>query len=472
MSFTDISLGATSGWSWDFEDDGEWNSHLQHPFHVFSTPGPHRVTFEVSNAYGPGRITKTVSVIPAGSNPYISAVTREYPGFFLEGTVATNTFDVEVDWRGTPGTVSFSIDGAPSIVEPGTTSGAAHTFNLGSDFSPGWSGSEMLIIATNGEGLSSSPLSQYVYVYPFPSWLVDAISLGFGDLTFTAGGGEVRADLSSEFPVPHFREGCTLECALDDECDDCLRIPHFVPYINGAFDLLETYASIDGSVSSTGVGGFSIHGQTGFFALGGGDTSGGVYGEVGGSGSFRLFPPEGMELTQASFRLYLEGVLTKSVGILDAVPALSSAESWPVIGGVMKTINQVATITGQLEPQLEFTARFSQGPTGTLEFADGTGALDLDLLATLAIPLDTSVGHVDLRAWVGGGGGFTLGVPEPLLRELDLRFQTGASLELDSRSTFAPKRRSTPNASGLRQPTSRSVRLREIFRDPGATQRH
>jgi len=429
VSFNDSSAGSPAMWRWDFDGDGVWDSTAQSPTYTFSTPGPQPVTLRVTNPYASDQITKTVPVAGSAGTPTVTGVARQYRGFFLDGVTVTNTFDVTVDWEGDPGSVGFSINGGPPTTVPGDATGASHTFNMGADFPPAWTGSTVSFTPTNGGGSGGSAHVENVFVFPYPTWLADAISIGFGDLSITAGQGQVRFDLASEFPRPHFREGCTLACAVDPGCGDCLRIPSFVPYVNGAFDILETYATIQGHLVSTGTGNLSLYGQTGFYALGGGDAGGGVLGTASGSGDFQLLAPGGLELTQASFTLDLEGLLTKEVGILDAVPALAGAEGWPVIGGIMGTINDVATLRGELRPSLGLAAHFAQDASGALVFSNGTGNLGLDMLATLEIPISE---RIFLRGWVGGGGDFTLGVPEPLLRELNLRFQTGAEIHVDA----------------------------------------
>ncbi len=63
--FTDLSTGAPTAWSWDFESDGIIDSTAQDPSHTYSGPGLYTVTLYVSNSAG-------VSAPKVRSN-YISA---------------------------------------------------------------------------------------------------------------------------------------------------------------------------------------------------------------------------------------------------------------------------------------------------------------------------------------------------------------------------------------------------------------
>jgi PKD repeat protein len=65
VAFSDLSTSPTS-WAWDFGDGS--TSTLQHPTHVYTTPGTYDVTLSVSNAVGTDAVTKvdyiTVDVPP------------------------------------------------------------------------------------------------------------------------------------------------------------------------------------------------------------------------------------------------------------------------------------------------------------------------------------------------------------------------------------------------------------------------
>jgi PKD repeat protein len=300
---------------------------------------------------------------------------------------------------------------------------------MGTDFPARATASNVTIIATNGAGVSSVPWAESMFVFPWPEWLQLAVSIDSSALKVAAGKGEVTESISFDYPDPHIEDGCTVTCAGDPNCSKCSRIPDYIPFLNGTFDLLETYAQVKGTVSSSGTGNLSLQGQTGFFALGGGQAAAGILGTARGSGTFRLSPPSGFTLTSASFTLGLAGTLSKTVGVADAIPALASLEGIPIIGSGVEWFNKHATLTGEISSKLDLAASFAQrASTGNLEFADGTGTLGLDLGATLAVEL---VPHLNASGWVSGGGSFTVGVPAPYLRQGEVHFEAGVGLDFD-----------------------------------------
>lgn len=57
VNFTDISIGAPTGWSWDFGDSQ--SSALQNPAHTYTNTGLYTVSLVATNAYGSDTMTKT-----------------------------------------------------------------------------------------------------------------------------------------------------------------------------------------------------------------------------------------------------------------------------------------------------------------------------------------------------------------------------------------------------------------------------
>lgn len=406
VQFFNTSFGDGATWTWDFDGDGITDSTAQNPTCTFATPGPHVVSLRATNAYGSHQTSRTISVggAPTGT-PVITGIQRELPGFFLQGTQAGNRFTVDVDWQGSPGTVSFSINGSPAVVEPGTPTGASHLFQIGSDFPPRFQASTITLRATNGAGIQGPVWSETVFLFPHPTWLQQALSFG-GDLQFHIGGGEVRASVGFEFPEPPL--------------EGKVHIPSFVPYIGGDLGFEETFAQIEGEVSSLGIGRLSVSGQTGFVAM----DQPPLTGSVRGSGEFRLLPPDGLELTGASFAIGLSGGIRKEVGIVEAIPVLASAADWPIVSW----FNESATLTGEISPSLELAASFAQKEDGSLGFHESTGTLGLDLTATLEVDI---IPRLTASAWVAGGGSALVGVPSPFFRELEIGVEAGADLKVD-----------------------------------------
>ncbi len=97
-----------------------------------------------------------------------------------------------------------------------------------------------------------------------PTWLT--LSAEFGGVGVSAGDGAVTYTMKTDFPRPHLAS------------DGPIHIPDAIPFIGGAFGLLETYGTITGQVSSIGTGSLSVGGTTGFTA-GGSTLLGSVSGE-------------------------------------------------------------------------------------------------------------------------------------------------------------------------------------------------
>gem|GEM_PF-1959922 len=410
VQFTNASTGASPlTYSWDFNGDGIADSATQNPTYVFTSSGPYQVTLTVSNAYGRDKVTKVVNVGATASVPTITSVRRQYPGFFLAGSSFNNTFEVTVDWKGTPGTVSFSVNGGPAVFERGTSNGASHTFQMDRDFRPSWSPSTVIIVPTNGEGRKGDAWREYVYVFPYPHWLEIAASKY--PIQFTVGDGEVRARFYADFPNPPLAK------------DGPIHIPDWVPFVGGKFGLGETFGQITAEVSSNGTGSLTLSGQSSFEAMG---QSLNV--DVSGSGYFRLFAPRGLELTGASFTVGLGGTISKSIGIADAIPI--DLPNW----GPIRWLNERATLLGKLSPSLQFAANFTQ-EDGKLRFSEATGDLGLRLSGILQANVIND--HLFAKGWVEGNGNVTVGVPDPFMRQLRLGFQTGVEFTADASFSIA-----------------------------------
>jgi len=411
VSFVDTSSGLPTSWSWDFEDDGTTDATSQNVTHAFSSAGPHSVSLRVRNAYGEDRETRTVQVGSPPGRPKIMKVTWEYPGVFLKGATIANRLDVQVDWQGSPGAVLFAVNGAAPVSEPGGTAGAAHTFRLATDFPARWESSTVSITAVNSVGGRSESVSTPMSVFPFPAWLEEAVHFKYGNITFMAGAGEVKATATAEFPKPHLAQAGPID------------IPRWIPYLGGRFGLLETFVRIDGTVSSNGTGNLTLYGQTGFTAM---EQS--LRGDFSGAGEFRLFRPKGLELVHATFTLNLEGTLKRQVGLLEAIPALAAAARRKPLSA----LNSSVTLLGELSPSLELTAAFGQDPRdGALRFSEATGTGRLAFKATLETGIRVLGLRASLSAWLGGEGTIRLGVPDPLMRAAEVGFEVGAKASFD-----------------------------------------
>lgn len=248
---------------------------------------------------------------------------------------------------------------------------------------------------------------------PYPS-LLRLSSNARSPVQFKVGGGDVRASFKTDFPLSHLAK----EGPID--------IPKNVPFIGGKLGLTETFSRFEGEVSSAaGTGSLTLSGQTGFTAA---DQT--LTGKVSGKGNFLLQCQDGLQLDSATFNLNLTGKISKEAGVADAIPQLVALQRAPVIGRAVQWFNKRATLTGEVEPSLDFNAKFKQDAGGNLKFDDGTGTLGLNLKAILQGNL--SGDRLSASGYVAGGGSSTLGVPaEPFVRELKITFEAGVELKLD-----------------------------------------
>ena len=125
VSFTDLSSGDPTGWSWTFGDGG--TSTAQNPSHTYSAAGTYTVSLTASNAQGNDTATKTnyITVTEPGvgaSTMYVSSMSvgrqKSGPNYF-------GVCDVTItDDQGDPvggATVSVSFDGPTNGTTSGTT---------------------------------------------------------------------------------------------------------------------------------------------------------------------------------------------------------------------------------------------------------------------------------------------------------------------------------------------------------------
>ena len=91
VTFTDQSVGAVVGWTWDF-GDGSPASTLPNPAHTYTASGPFIVTLTANGAGGPQVVSKTINVtLVANFTP--SALTAEVgvPIVFTDSSIGTVT---------------------------------------------------------------------------------------------------------------------------------------------------------------------------------------------------------------------------------------------------------------------------------------------------------------------------------------------------------------------------------------------
>jgi thermitase len=78
VQFTDQSTDAPTAWAWDFESDGEVDSTLQDPSHVYDTAGTYTVTLTATNAGGSDEVVMTDYItVTATPVPPVAAFTAD-----------------------------------------------------------------------------------------------------------------------------------------------------------------------------------------------------------------------------------------------------------------------------------------------------------------------------------------------------------------------------------------------------------
>lgn len=398
---------------WDFESDGIVDSESASPVHAFASPGPYPVSLQVENAYGKDSTTKTVNV-SGGAGPAVHRVQRQYPGFFLAGATFTNLFTVGVNWKGAPGRLGFSINGAPPQWYQGESSGASHLFTMNQDFVPSFRPSRLVITPQNAAGVTGFAWTENVYVFPWPRWL--ELAAGGGGVRFLAGAGEIRTLIDLQFPRTPLAKGCD-PARGKHVCP--IKIPDWVPLLGGEFGLTETFAALDARLSSLGKGDFRLSGQTGFAAMGRY-----LQGEASGAGTLLLSPGNGLEVLDGSLRLRLYGTVANDVGIVELIPGLKSLAKKPII----KEFNKLVRLGSQVSPRLDFTARFAQDQGGDLAFTGAEGELGVKLVGSLH---GSFFRILSASVWLAGDGTICIGLPEPVFRELALKLQAGARISIN-----------------------------------------
>jgi PKD repeat protein len=150
VSFTDLSSGSPTSWSWSFGDGG--TSTLQNPTHAYTTAGSYTVSLTVGNASGGD--TKTVT-------DYVSVTPPPPPTANFAGTPTSGTAPLVVSFTdlstGSPTSWSWSFgDGGTSTLQNPT-----HTYTTAGSYT-------VSLTVGNAGGGDTKTLTGYVNVSPPP----------------------------------------------------------------------------------------------------------------------------------------------------------------------------------------------------------------------------------------------------------------------------------------------------------------
>lgn len=345
--------------------------------------------------------------------------------FFIANQSLPNKIVVGVDWNGAlPGAgaapfgeVYFELNGVATTVA-GTQSGGEHTYDMGSDFTASFAcqNNRLRIWAalpvTGGEFRTLETTWQPTVV-PYPEWVLWAIA--------NLPGSDAQFDTINKAPFVEYKYDFVYP---DPAFETTFTAPGWLPYFGGEeFGILETQGQLHAFGQSSGTGSASAEGGTGL-ALAALSATGRVY----GSGEAKFTCADGLDLTRAEVGLEITVSVEKEAGIADLVPGLRSAEEVPIIGRVIRWINNVAKVKGSLSPRVHILTRFADDESGALAFEQslGTGALKAAAEISLS-PLD----DVTVEAHGGGEPYITLQVPANpgYLYELGINLFYGASYQ-------------------------------------------
>jgi len=332
--------------------------------------------------------------------PRVLGVRPEFPldngHYYLQNEAVANPIKVFVDWNGLlPGTgtapygdVYFNVNGV-QVKEPGQSWGAQHTYDMGGDFQPalGCPGPNVLrlwaALSLGGVEITSLETALQPIVFPFPGWVQWVIqNIPDADASFktTPKSPVVEYAYNFKYPEPPFEADWTP--------------PGWVPFLGGQpIGIRETQAEAAALGRSNGSGQVGLSGQTGmeFGAL----TARGL---LSGQGDVKFKCGESLDLTRAQLNLDVSAEYKKEMGLAELVPGLRAAESWPVIGRIIRWVNGIAKISGAFGPGVNVRTVFDE-QAGELRFVEGTGQARLATKVTLA----TEVCE-DLNAEAYGGG--------------------------------------------------------------------
>jgi len=104
VTFTDLSTGNPTSWSWNFGDGN--NSTLQNPVHAYTAGGTYTVTLTATNGVGNDAEVKTnyITVSTGGSiSVAISNGSDDVEEYNTDGTLYTNSSDLEFCYDGSAG---------------------------------------------------------------------------------------------------------------------------------------------------------------------------------------------------------------------------------------------------------------------------------------------------------------------------------------------------------------------------------
>lgn len=148
VSFTDVSTGGPTGWSWNFGDGN--TSTQQNPTHTYSTAGTYSVSLTVSNATGSANASKTNYISVTVPPPDFTITASPSSVTVVAGGTARYTVTLAAT-NGFSGAVNLSVSGLPS--------GSTGSFSVNPVNLPASTSSTLTITTSATSKLGSSTLT-------------------------------------------------------------------------------------------------------------------------------------------------------------------------------------------------------------------------------------------------------------------------------------------------------------------------
>lgn len=132
--------------------------------------------------------------------------------------------------------------------------------------------------------------------------------------------------------------------------------PDWLPYVGGEeIGVIPTQAEANAAGKSDGSGTAGVSGQTGL-ALAALSAEGSLWGQ--GETQFRC--DESLDLTRAEMGFSIQIPVEKEAGLTDVIPGAKAAEDWPVVGRIIRWVNQRAKVKGTFTPQVDVKTAFEE----------------------------------------------------------------------------------------------------------------
>lgn len=333
--------------------------------------------------------------------PMLSEISPQYVRYFLQEIPQQNQYSTTVDWNNQPpGKVTFSLNG---VTKDGQMSGnvASQVFEIG-NLPVGKNLLTAVAIAANNN--MSPTMSHVVILVTQPGWAKKAGFAGHPETDHIIYVGKQK------YP--------------EKPLDASITLPDFIPFIGGPWGLLPTQLNLN--ISATSAGGMKndkITGQGGV-GLGGKqfnlDVSGATYTDMSETELRFLTSTAYLKLDPVTF--------SKQVGLITIIPGADSLFTIPVLGDLLKGVNGIASVTGNITTSLygegDIEAKSDQS---ALEFVNGKMTTEVEISVMSSVDVGLAWALVE-----GGGNGWVKYQLVPEMKPIDcmvkLFFKAAAGL--------------------------------------------